>query len=311
MRRAGILGINRRNVDYMLRRNERARYPMVDNKLLTKRLCLAAGIPVPLLIAKAEHYFELDGLFEALLARDSFALKPVRGAMGNGIVIVVAREGDGFRRSGGRHLSVSDLSYHSAGILAGLYALGGDHDFVMAEELLHVHPELESVSTDGVPDIRVIVYRGFPVMSMARLPTRESGGRANLHQGAVGAGISLGRGVTVNAVHRGHGVSQHPDHPVPLLGRPIPSFDRVLEIAVRASDSTGLGYLGADVVVDRDQGPVILELNARPGLAIQISNSAGLVPRLDAIDELLARRGEVADTEERIAIARDLSAGWD
>jgi hypothetical protein len=39
-----------------------------------------------------------------------------------------------------------------------------------------------------------------------------------------------------------------------------------------------------DIVMDRDLGPQILELNARPGLAIQIANNMGLELRLKAIE---------------------------
>ena len=89
----------------------------------------------------------------------------------------------------------------------------------------------------------------------------------------------------------------------------VPSFARVLEIAVAATDVTGLGYVGADVVVDAQRGPVILELNARPGLAIQAANRAGLLPRLRAVGERLRAGATLA---ERIAlgieIARDRGA---
>jgi glutathione synthase/RimK-type ligase-like ATP-grasp enzyme len=44
-----------------------------------------------------------------------------------------------------------------------------------------------------------------------------------------------------------------------------------------------LGYLGVDIVLTPDKGPILLELNARPGLGIQIANLAGLVPRLEKI----------------------------
>jgi glutathione synthase/RimK-type ligase-like ATP-grasp enzyme len=44
-----------------------------------------------------------------------------------------------------------------------------------------------------------------------------------------------------------------------------------------------LGYLGADIVLTPDHGPILLELNARPGLGIQIANLDGLVPRLEKI----------------------------
>jgi len=138
-----------------------------------------------------------------------------------------------------------------------------------------------------VPDVRVVVYRGVPVMAMIRLPTHRSRGRANLHQGAIGAGVALTSGQIVHAVLDNAPVTQHPDTKRPLLGVGVPSFARVLEIAVAATDETGLGYVGADVVIDARRGPVILELNARPGLAIQAASRAGLVPRLRAVSERL------------------------
>jgi glutathione synthase/RimK-type ligase-like ATP-grasp enzyme len=48
---------------------------------------------------------------------------------------------------------------------------------------------------------------------------------------------------------------------------------------------TGLGYLGVDMVIDRERGPLLLELNARPGLQIQVANQAGLRSRLALIDQ--------------------------
>ena len=38
----GVLGLNRRNGDYILRFNPRRLYPLVDDKLQTKRLALKA-----------------------------------------------------------------------------------------------------------------------------------------------------------------------------------------------------------------------------------------------------------------------------
>jgi hypothetical protein len=80
-----------------------------------------------------------------------------------------------------------------------MYALGGQSDVAFVEELLEVHPALTKIVNDGVPDVRVIVHRGVPVMSMMRLPTRRSRGRANLHQGAIGAGVAAS-GRIVHAV---------------------------------------------------------------------------------------------------------------
>ncbi len=304
LRERGILGINRRNLDFTLRWNERRLYPLVDDKLQTKRLLDAAGIPAPKLLAVVREHFEVRELPARLEALGSFVLKPSRGAMGNGIVVVVARDGEWLLRPGGRRMRMPDLQYHAASIISGLFALSGHADAAMLEERLVVHPDLAEVVSDGVPDLRVIVYRGVPVMAMTRLPTRRSGGRANLHQGAIGAGIDLAGGRTTRAVQGTEPLRRHPDHGRPLLGRRIPGWDRALEIAVRATDRTGLGYVGADVVVDAERGPLVLELNARPGLAIQVANGAGLRPRLRAVDDAWRPGLGVAD---RVARGREIA----
>jgi len=282
LRRAGILGINERNHTYMLRWNRRERYPNVDDKLRTKQICARAGIPTAGVLGVARVHAEIRELVDALDAHASFVLKPAHGAMGNGILVVHGRDGPRFVRSGGTALDREAIAYHAASIVSGLFALGGQPDAAFAEERLEVHPELSQIATEGVPDVRIVVFRGIPVMAMTRLPTRRARGRANLHQGAVGAGIDLETGRTLHAVLAGRPVRLHPDTQEDVVGRRIPDFDVALEIAVRAADATGLGYVGADVVVDASRGPLILELNARPGLAIQVANRAGLLPRLEA-----------------------------
>ena len=284
LRRHGVLGINGRNADYTLRWNPRHCYPRVDDKLETKRLCDRAGIPTPKLLAVARHHFELHRLAPELVRLHDFVLKPAHGAMGNGILVVREREGERFVSAGGRRLVLGDLLYHAAGTISGLYALAGQPDAAMVEERLVVHPDLAEIATDGVPDVRVVVYRGVPVMAMTRLPTRRSGGRANLHQGAVAAGIGLASGRTTHAIQQSRPIEVHPDTGELLLGREIPGFQDLLAIAVRAADETGLGYVGADLVVDARRGPLLLEMNARPGLMVQLANRTGLLPRLRAID---------------------------
>ncbi|NNL87113.1 MAG: alpha-L-glutamate ligase-like protein [Myxococcales bacterium] len=307
LRRAGILGVNRRNRDYLLRCNERRLFPLVDDKLATKSLCERAGIAVPQTLGVAKHHFEIAPLVEKLSSEDSFVIKPARGAMGNGIMVVIGRDGADWRRSGGRTLGRGELAYHAAGIVSGLYALGGHQDVAFAEERLVAHPALRELGDAGVPDLRVIVYRGVPVMAMTRIPTRSSGGRANLHQGAIGIGVDLGTGRTVHAVRHNRTLRRNPDGGELLLGQVIPHFGRALGIAVAATDETGLQYVGADVVVDERFGPVILELNARPGLSIQVANRAGLLPRLDAVD---ARLDPDATRAERVLLGREIGRGW-
>ncbi|MGF1511263.1 MAG: alpha-L-glutamate ligase-like protein [Myxococcota bacterium] len=308
LERLGLLGINRRNIDFTTRYNPRRLYPLVDNKLRTKLLCIQAGIPTPKVLAKAEGHFGVHELMQRVDALEDFVVKPAKGAMGNGIVVILGRTPQGkFRRTGGRLMTRDDIQYHASGIISGLYALGGQADMVIVEERLIVHPELQQVVFDGVPDIRIIVYRGYPIMAMARLPTSHSGGRANLHQGAIGVGIDISTGTMQTAIMRNQLATIHPDTGARLQGREIPSFRRVLEIAVAAAEKTELGYLGADVVVDARYGPVILELNARPGLSIQLCNRAGLLPRVESINEIVSAERTAF---ERLELAQAIAKTW-
>ena len=155
----------------------------------------------------------------------------------------------------------------------------------MIEYRVETDPFFAPIAFQGVPDIRVLVYQGYPVMAMVRLPTRRSRGKANLHQGAVGVGIRIATGRTLVGVLGNDVVHEHPDTGEPI-GRldEIPQWDQCLALAARCYELTGLGYLGADIVLDRYRGPMILELNARPGLNIQIANRTGLQNRLALVD---------------------------
>lgn len=304
LRRAGILGINQRNVEFTIGENPRRLYPLVDDKLATKALCEAADIPTAAVVATARAHSEVSALVRELRGRSDFVLKPAHGAMGNGILVIGGVTEAGWKTTSGRALTERDIHYHATSIISGMFALGGQPDVAFAEERLEIHPDLRSISCDGVPDIRIVTFRGVPVMSMTRLPTARSDGKASLHQGAVGAGIDMTTGCTSHAVIGNTPIEHHPDTGERVVDRAIPAFEDALRIAIRAGDQTGLGYVGADVVVDAKRGPVLLELNARPGLAIQIANRAGLLPRLQRIR---ASQLTGMDAEARIALGRRIA----
>jgi alpha-L-glutamate ligase-like protein len=179
---------------------------------------------------------------------------------------------------------------HLSDILSGLYSLGGRPDAAILQQRVRLHSAFDEVSYKGIPDVRVVLYRFEPAMAMLRLPTRESNGRANLHQGGIGTGIDLDTGRTNHAVQRNRFVAKHPDTGAALVGLEVPFWADVLEMSRKVARAVGLGYVGVDVVIDANQGPMLLEANARPGLAIQIANNTGLTPRLKAIDASLDRR---------------------
>jgi alpha-L-glutamate ligase-like protein len=301
LRAAGVLGINRRNADFTLRYNPRSRYPLVDDKLRTKALAQAAGIAVPELYAVIEIERQVRDL-EALVAGHSdFVIKPARGSGGDGVVVVTGRSKGLFRKASGSLVTGSDLKHHVSNVLSGMYSLSGQPDKAIIEYRVRFDPIFESIAYQGVPDVRIIVFLGVPVMSMVRLPTRRSDGKANLHQGAIGTGVDIATGRTLTAVWGNEIVADHPDTGNPVTGVQIPYWDRLLDLAARCYELTGLGYQGVDIVLDRDKGPLMLELNARPGLQIQIANRAGLLSRLELVEK---SQSALVDAEARLAFAR-------
>lgn len=284
LRDLGVVGINARNGSYILPENPRQLYPLVDDKITTKRLTQSAGLNVPELYSVFASQHELKKLPALLEKHDSFVVKPARGAGGNGIMVITGKLGPRFRKPDDSLVAEDSISFHILNILSGMYSLGGTPDRAMLEYCVQFSPVFQDIAYQGVPDIRIIVYKGIPVMGMLRLPTRESDGKANLHQGAMGCGIDMKTGRTTSAVWKNANCDIHPDTLNPIAGVAIPDWEELLRQAMMGYSVTGLGYLGVDIVLDKNLGPLILELNARPGLAIQLANRAGLQHRLDKVD---------------------------
>ncbi len=303
LRELGIMGMNRRNADYILLYNPRRNFPLVDDKRRTKELALAAGIAVPKLYAVIEIEHQVDGLPQLLAPYEEFVVKPAHGSGGEGILVVTGTVNGRYRRANGLLEDEDDLKYHISNILSGMYSLGGLPDCALIEYRVDFDPIFDGVSYRGVPDIRTVVFRGVPVLAMIRLPTRLSDGKANLHQGAVGVGINLASGQTTCGVWHNDTIDHHPDTGGMITGLKIPHWDQILGLTARCHDLVGLGYIGVDIVLDRTLGPLMLEINARPGLSIQIANGLGLLPRLRKIEALK----NIPDSiQERVALAKSL-----
>jgi alpha-L-glutamate ligase-like protein len=302
LRSVGVLGLNERNSDFIMRLNPRRLYPRVDDKALTKELAVAAGMAVPDLYGIISNQGEVRRFTQIVAERNSFVIKPAQGSGGNGILVVTGRserKRDAFRLSSGIFITKDEILYHLSNIVGGQYSLSGNPDKALIEYCVKFDPVFAAVSYQGVPDIRVIVYRGYPTMAMVRLPTRASDGKANLHQGAVGAGINMGNGITMNGVLNDEIVDEHPDTGALVAGLEIPHWDFILESSAKAFEVTGLGYLGVDMVIDADRGPLILEMNARPGLNIQIANGTGLRSRISRIEAIHDAKATAAERAAR------------
>ncbi len=297
----GVLGINRRNADFVLPYNDRRFYPLADDKLKSKQLALKAGIAVPDLYTTIEIQRQIRDLSTILAPFPEFVVKPAQGSGGDGIVVVTGRRKGHYRKASGELMTEAEMQHHISNILGGIYSLGGHPDKALIEYLVKFDPVFKDIAYQGVPDIRVIVFLGVPVMAMVRLPTRQSDGKANLHQGAIGAGIDIATGITNYAVQGNDNVLDHPDTENSVIAVKVPYWDEILNIASSCYELTAMGYLGVDIVLDKDKGPLMLELNVRPGLNIQIANRSGLVPRLNLVKK---NRDTLNNTELRVSFAK-------
>ncbi|PJZ85088.1 alpha-L-glutamate ligase-like protein [Leptospira harrisiae] len=287
----GILGINRRIGEYILPFNPREYYPLVDDKWKTAELARQFHVPMPHHYGVVDAFGGIRDTRELIQNQPGFVVKPANGGMGNGILVITgdSESPNGptlYHKVDGKKITEKELQHHISGILSGLYSLDGNSDSCILQERLECHSFFREISFRGIPDIRVIVFLGYPVMAMLRLPTKESGGRANLHQGALGVGVDLQTGILTHSVCNDKIIHLHPDTKQELSGRKIPHWETILEMASRCYDMSGLGYLGVDIVLDELRGPLLLEMNARPGLGIQIANRMGLRDRLQLVERI-------------------------
>lgn len=284
-----ILGMNSRNLTYIRPHNLKNAKRLADDKIRSKRLLKKAGVPVPRLIAQISSRRTLEN-FDWSILPPSFVIKPNMGLGGEGIIVIYGKQkgtDDVWIKGNGKTITKDDLKTHIGHILDGEYSLSNIPDIAFFEERLKLSKTFRPYAYKGIPDIRVIIYNKVPVMAMLRLPTKESGGKANLQQGGIGVGIDMAKGTTTTAVQGKSKIIEYvPNTRLLLSGIKIPHWNEMLALAVKAQEASRLGFLGADIAIDRDNGPVFLELNARPGLSIQIANMSGLKERLERVEGL-------------------------
>lgn len=303
MRISSILGLNSRGVLFTSRYNDKKAKKIANSKIQTNRVLREFKIPHPLILKKfktAEDVFN----FKWSHLPDAFALKPSRGLGGDGIIVVKKRISENeWLTSSKQKVTSEDLKLHTLDILEGAFSMGNDIDVAFIQEYVGRHTAFRKLSYRGTPDIRVIVFNKIPVMAMLRLPTKESDGRANLHQGALGLGIDLVSGITTKAIQHGKQIMFKPDTLRKLHGIKVPMWDLILLTAVKAQIASGLKYAGVDIVLHPTKGPLVIELNSQPGLQIQLANMDGLRKRLERVDDI-----EVVDAEHGVKIAKALFA---
>ncbi len=299
LRHHGVLGLNARNLLYLKPYNPKKAVAFADSKLKTKSYLSARGIPVAKIYARIEDRTQLRS-FDFSALPEQCVLKPNNGFGGEGIILLRGRKNGQFLENGKRPISDDELRHHIEDILDGKFSVNGGEDTAFFEKILVPHEGFAPFRPAGLPDIRIIVFNLVPVMAMLRIPTGVSGGKANVHQGGIGIGLDLAKGVTTYGFQYTSLIKELP-HGVPVAGIPIPYWDEMLLVASRIQTLTNIGYLAVDLTIDQDQGPVLLEVNARAGLSVQLANLAPLRARLERVEGLV-----VSSSEKGVRIAQDL-----
>lgn len=283
----GILGINARNQKFL--RTPKKIRRILDSKLLTKKILQESSLPVLKTLNVIKTRRELFNFgWEDLPS--TFALKPNRGLGGEGIVVVYGKKRGTSEltwiRATSNLITRGEIEAHILGILDGNFSMFSLPDVAFFEKRAKIIKEFKPYSFKGIPDIRIITYQRVPIMVMLRLPTKKSGGRANLHSGGIGVGIDLATGLTTNAIFNRKLIDYYPGTRYLLRGIKVPYFKQILNLAIQAQKVLRANFLGVDIVIDREEGPVILEVNTRPGLQIQLANLAGLTERIERVRDL-------------------------
>ncbi len=302
MKSSSILGLNARTALFSYRYNKKRGKAIASSKILTAKILEKVGLPTPQIIQKfykPEAIFSFD--WESL--PDSFALKPSRGLGGEGIIVCKKRGEDkeSWITTDKRRVTIEDLKLHTLDILEGAYSMRNSPDAAFIQEYVGRHKAFRKYAYRGTPDVRVVVFNKVPIMAMIRFPTKDSGGRANLHQGALGVGVDIATGITTKAVWYGKDITYKPGSKRKLHGIKIPNWTRILKLAVEGQMASKLGYVGVDIMLHPEKGPTIVELNYQPGLQIQLANMSGLRKRLERVEGL-----EVRDAEHGVKIAQAL-----
>lgn len=281
-----LLGINARNALYLSRSSGKAK-ALVRSKYATKILLKNHSIPTAEIYGILATTEDIND-FDWAKLEGNFVIKPTNGYAGTGVVPFRNKIAENtWEDMLGNKWSLADIKLHCDDILAGQYSIHGSNHNVIIEERIPIHPKLLKYSYKGTPDIRVIVFNSVPIMAMLRLPTEESGGRANLAQGAIAVGVDLATGITTYALaHKSEPLHFLPGTKKKLNGIIIPEWEKILETAIIASNAAELTLSGVDIFIHKDKGPMVVELNAAPGLSIQTANRAGLRRRLERVEDL-------------------------
>ncbi|MEN9942510.1 MAG: hypothetical protein RLZZ91_511 [Bacteroidota bacterium] len=280
-----VIGMNERNYRIINRLNPREFRKFANDKALCKQVLEENNIPTPQTYCIIESMRDIDAKLNSVLHLEDVVIKPAMGNGGQGILILKRIEDNVWQTPSGEMFTRKLLVMHIANILFGKFS-SRLYDKVIIEYRLMPHSDFHKIFKKGVPDFRIILLKAQPVMAMLRMPTERSDGKANLHAGAIGLGVDLETGKLTRGYNQltDEMVSRHPDSKVLFEGMKLPDWEKTLAISIATAKAFPLNYLGIDIVYDEKLGPMVIEINSRPGMQIQNVNAIGLKKVIEKID---------------------------
>ncbi len=299
-----ILGQNARNLNYIKEYNTPIARKLADSKFWTKEFLRSKKVWVPnTLFIFNSHWDITEDLINEL--EPPFVIKPNSWFWWKGIIVIDSKDSVwNFVANNWDVYSVKKIISHLYSILDGFFSISWTRDKVMVEKKVVLDHEIELLWKYWLPDIRIIVFNLVPIMAMLRIPTEKSWWKANLHSWACWVWIDIW---TWKLTY----ISQFSKiiKSIPWIGDvrwiEIPNWEQVLNLAVKVQKVTSIWYLWCDVVLDYKDWPLILEINIRPWLELQIANMAPLQDRLDRVSWIY-----INSVEKWVRVWRDLFS-WD
>ncbi|MFA5871643.1 MAG: sugar-transfer associated ATP-grasp domain-containing protein [Parcubacteria group bacterium] len=266
------LGMNLRN--YLIREyNSFESLDLAKDKSGAKRLFSEHGIITPKTFFEIKSFSDLSKIS---LFPDEFVIKPSRGFGGNGIM-VLQKNSQGFLDPSGEVFSENKIRKHIRKILDGEFSGHKEEDVAIVEERIFASPKITFKESAGLPDIRIFCVNYVPVMAMMRHSTKATRGRANLTVGAIGIGIDVETGrVTHLFSKKEEREFKLSDFDIPENFR-VPHWKQLIEASIEASKLSQLSISGVDLIIDRNDRVVLIEINGRPGIEIQNVNKKSLL----------------------------------
>ncbi len=299
-----LLGQNARNLNYIKGYNTKIAKKLADSKLKTKEFLKINSVAIPETISILENVFDLsESIFEKLTP--PFVVKPNGWFWWKWILIISKISSDwNYITNDEKIFSKTKLLDHFRDILDWFYSLSWNRDKVLIEKKIELDEEIELLWKYWLPDIRIVVFNMVPVMAMLRVPTQLSNGKANIHAWACWVWIDIWTWKLTYITSYSKIIKSIPwIWDVRWLR--LPWWDKALALAVKAQQITKIWYLWCDIVLDKSKWPLVLELNIRPWLEVQMANLSALKDRLKKVEWIF-----VNSIEKWVRLWRDLFS-WD